>query len=94
MNFLEFMEAMKAKGGWGEEGPLTGCRVKLMELDLGDGPIPQEIGQVVDHDHENNMVVVEVDPEYIEGPHDDGLRECSTDQIDSILSDPDGKPLN
>ena len=44
---------------------------------------PEPIDEVeLDLDDPNQLVLVEVDERYREGPDDDGLRECSVDQVE------------
>jgi hypothetical protein len=86
MNFKDFVEAARERGEWHEDGPLTGCRVKLRQLDVGDGPMPSETGLVITHDPEDDMIVIEVDEVFRER-NDDGLRECyAPEWVEEVLT--------
>ena len=61
-----------------------GDRVRLRSVD-GE---PQEVATVCDVDESyecGNSCVVQVDPTYLTGPDDDGLRECMEEDIVEVL---------
>lgn len=91
MDFITFMEMRRASGQYRSEdaeGVLFGARVRLMSgAELGEGfdDFPSEEGEVITHDPKNDMIVVQIPPNYGEG--DDGLRECHVDQVKEVLTD-------
>lgn len=62
----------------------VGQRVVLAEFDNGDEIIPEETGVVEDYSPDDEMYIITVDDEYLNGEDDDGLREVMYDQIKGL----------
>lgn len=58
--------------GWAK-----GCAVRLLPFE----DIGEEHGTLLSDTICNGTVVVQVAEEFLEGPHDDGLRECALEQV-------------
>ncbi len=58
----------------------VGKRVKLSAVPGEE----DEVGTVYEYGHESGTFVVEVDSKYLDGPEDDGLRECDVEQAELI----------